>query len=82
MLAQMRKNGVADGLATIEQYDVAAKQLRDAGLLTVNKNAVANQKAAEIEQLAADYQAIAFDEEAAYSLPLEEVRRRAGLVNR
>jgi hypothetical protein len=78
MLAQMRKNGVADGLATIEQYDAAAKQLRDAGLLQINKNAVAKQEAAEVAQLAADHQAEAFNLAEAEGLSMEELYRRGG----
>lgn len=82
VLAQLKTNGVRDGLATIEQFDVATKQLRDAGLLQINKNAVAKQEAAEVAQLAADHQAKAFNLAEAESMSMEELYRRGGGVRR
>jgi hypothetical protein len=79
---QLAANGASDNNASIADFDTAAAQLRDSGLLTVNKTAVAKQHATEVAQIADAHKEIAFDEAEAYDLPLEEVRRRAMLQNR
>lgn len=79
---QLRANGVPVGIATIDQLEVAASQLVEAGLLRLNKVALEKQQAAEIVARAqhAVKNSAAFDTtttDAMYELPLDEVRRRA-----
>jgi len=88
MKMQLAANGVSDNNASIEDYEIAAQQLRDAGLLTLSKPALAKQHAAEVRRLATEAintPGTVFDnttKEEMYDLPLEEVRRRAMLSNR
>jgi hypothetical protein len=80
---QLAANGASDNNASIQDYEVAGKQLIEAGLLTLKQTAVTNQHAAEVAQLAS--QAVktpgtVFDntsEEEMYNLPMEELEKRA-----
>lgn len=76
MKMQLAANGVLDNNASIQDFTIAGNQLRDAGLLTLNKAAVTKQRVAEVTQLASDSVDNTSEEEM-YNLPLEEVRRRA-----
>jgi len=80
VLTQLRANGVPDGLATIEQFDNAVNQLLPTGVLTFNKKEVAKQAAAEVAQLAETHKELAFDEEEAEGLSMDELRRRADIA--
>ena len=85
MRMQLRANGVAEGEETIADFELAFRQLSEAGMLTLNKAPLEKQRVAEINKLAE--QAVntpgsIFDqtsEEAMYdeNLPLDEIRRRA-----
>jgi|ERR1700722_5237300 len=80
---QLRANGVTDGGVSIEQFDKATKQLRDSGLLTLNKAVLAKQQSAEVKRLASEAAAepgSVFDTtslEEMESLDMDELRRRA-----
>lgn len=78
MVVQLRANGVAEGAASIADYQKAAQQLRDSGLLTLNRKVVEKQHAKELQARATEVvNNLSFDETEAYRLPLDEVRRRA-----
>ena len=78
---QLRLNGVVNRPVTIEDYEVAHRQLLASGDVRQNKVALEKQQAAEVLARAehAVKNSAAFDtttEDAMYELPLDEVRRR------
>ncbi len=85
---QLRTNNVAEGSATIQDLEIAYKQLRKSGLLSLDKDVLLEQETEAVKQRAA--RAVATPgsiwdkttEEQMYdeNLPLEEVRRRANEV--
>ena len=83
MKMQLAANGFSEDTATIEQFEICARQLRESGLLTLNKTQVAKERVAEVAQRASEavkQHGTVFDttsEEDMYNLPLEELRRRA-----
>lgn len=83
MLTQLRLNGVVNRPVTIEDYEIANRQLVDAGLVRLNPAALRKQQAQEVldrAERAVKTPGSVFDntsEEAMYELPLDEVRRRA-----
>lgn len=83
MLARLRLNGVINRPATIEDYEIAERQLVKAGMVRQNPVALQKQQAAEVvarAKRAVETPGSVFDnttEEAMYELPLDEVRRRA-----
>lgn len=83
MAMQFEANGFSADTATIEQYEICGRQLRESGLLTLNKTAVAKEQAAEVAKRAAvavKQPGTVFDtttEDEMYNLPLEELKRRA-----
>lgn len=86
MKMQLAANGFSEDTATIEQFEICGRQLRESGLLTLNKAAVAKEHVAEVAQRAADatkQPGSVFDstsEDEMYNLDLDEVRRRANVV--
>lgn len=80
MKMQLATNGITDNNASVQDFDIAAKQLRDAGLLTLNKSAVTKEHVAEVADLASEA-VKSFDktpeEIEDLNLPLDEIRRRA-----
>ncbi len=83
LLAQLRLNGVINRVVTVEDYEIAARQLIDAGMVRLNPAQVKKQQAQDIKQRAeraVNTPGSVFDktsEEEMYTLPLDEVRRRA-----
>jgi hypothetical protein len=82
LAAQMRKNGVVGRFFTIEDHEIANRQLVAAGLIRQNPKALRKQQDAEVVERAqhALKNSAAFDtttEEEMEALPLDEVRRRA-----
>ena len=78
MAAQLRANGVTK--ATIPDFEKAAQQLRDSGLVRLNQAQLDKQHVKRLQQRAAEAQAAVFDkttEDEAWQLPIEELRRRA-----
>lgn len=86
MKMQLAANGFSEDTATIEQFEICGRQLRESGLLTLNKSAVAKEHVAEVAQRASEavkQPGSVFDnttEDEMYNLDLEEVRRRANAV--
>lgn len=86
MKMQLEANGVSTDAASFEQFEIAARQLREAGLLTVNQKAATKEHAAELQQRAAKAMAkpgstfdkTQEDEDALYAMPMEELYRRGG----
>ena len=82
LLSQLKANGVT-GVVTIEDYEIAERQLAASGLLRQNPASLRKQEAAEViarAQRAVNTPGTIFDkttEEEAYNLPMEELRRRA-----
>jgi hypothetical protein len=82
LLSQLKANGVT-GVVTIEDYEIAERQLAASGLLRQNPAALRKQEAAEVvarAQRAVNEPGSIFDkttEEEMYNLPLDEIRRRA-----
>jgi hypothetical protein len=80
---QLVANGITDNNVSIPDYEKATNQLRESGLLTLNKAALNKQHAAEVARLAseaAQTPGSVFDttsEEEMYALPMEELRKRA-----
>jgi Tfp pilus assembly protein PilX len=83
MLAQLRLNGVVNRAVTVEDYEVAERQLVTAGLLRQNPaqlKKIQAQAVIDRAQAAVNEPGSVFDktsEEEMYQLPLDEVRRRA-----
>lgn len=83
IVMQLKSNGVSERAANVEDYEIAAKQLRQSGLLKLNSKQVREQHAAEVQRIASEAvntPGNIFDktsESEMYNLPLEELRRRA-----
>jgi hypothetical protein len=82
MREQLLLNGVVNRPTTIEDYEIANRQLVAAGLVRQNPAALRKQQAQEVLDRAnhAVKTSVAFDkttEQEMYELPLDEVRRRA-----
>ena len=79
ILQQLRANGVTD--ATMADVELASRQLRDSGLLTLKKKELAKQHTAELQKRADafkdDLAERDFNEEDAETLSMEELRKRA-----
>jgi hypothetical protein len=69
---------------TFEQLEECYFTLRTAGVLNLNRAAVARESAQDIaekaDRLIAQRKAGEFDEEAAYTMSLEDLRKRGGSV--
>jgi hypothetical protein len=82
LLSQLKANGVT-GVVTIEDYEIANRQLVSAGLLRQNPAALRKQEAAEVTaraERAVKTPGSVFDttsEADMYNLPMDELRRRA-----
>ena len=85
MVMQLRANNVVEGSETIQDYEVAYRQLRKSGLLSLDRDVLMEQEAEAVKQRAAKAVATpgsVWDkttEDAMYddNLPLDEIRRRA-----
>lgn len=73
---QLKADGVT-GVVTQAQYEHATEQLNASGLLTLNKNVLAKQRAAEVQRTAAEHVVENLSEEDMENLPLDELRKRA-----
>jgi hypothetical protein len=81
MSLQLKTNGVIEGVATIAEFEQAYQDLRPSGLLSLNQKQLAKQQGKELQQRAADALAEVrgntFSEDEAYTMDLEELKKRA-----
>jgi len=76
----LRAHCTALGIAypTLADLETAYYALRSVNLLEINQQELARQEAKGTKERADEIRRTAFDEAEAYTMPLEEVRRRAG----